>query len=81
MLRRPNTSRGFTLIEVMVVIVIIGVVLAVAVMSMNIIGDNRKVRAVAVQLKTVIQTAEQQAILLPAVLGLQVNAKGYKFYA
>lgn len=81
MQRSIGQRQGFTLIEVMIVIVIVGVVLAVAVMSMNVVGDKRQVKAAAAQLKTVIQTAEQEATLLPAVLRLDFSPTGYKFYA
>lgn len=78
--KKIKTSKGFTLIEILVVIVIMGILLATAATSMNFMNSERKVKTEAVELKTMLGTAEQEAILLPAVLELKIDANGYQFF-
>lgn len=42
--------------------------------------QDRQVQTVARELNTIIPVAQQQAILQPAVLGLQITAHQYAFY-
>lgn len=72
-------SAGFTLIELLVVIVIIGVILTLATLSMSMVSGNREVKWVATELQEGIIAAEQQAILTPQILALQMTQQGYEF--
>jgi type II secretion system protein H len=71
---------GFTLIEVLVVLIIVAIITAVAVIAFGHFGRGLRERIVVEQFERVITVAQQQAILTPAVLGLGISAKGYRFY-
>lgn len=64
----------------MIVIVIVAIITAVAVLSFGDFGASRNQQIQIEQLTQVIETAQQQAILQPAVLGLEFTANGYQFY-
>lgn len=73
-------ASGFTLIEMLVVIVIIGVVVTLAVLSMNLLTGDRRVRMVGEQLRDGLITARQRAVLMPDILGLKITSTGYQYY-
>lgn len=70
---------GFTLIELLVVLFIIGIVSGVILLS---IGSNEhyRMRAFAQDLQGVLLLAEQEAILLPAILKLSIEPDHYQFF-
>ncbi len=73
---RPQNS-GFTLIEILIVLVIISIVTAVALLTIN---QNQK-KAVILQAENLIQLmelTEQKALLWPGTLGFQLDNARYK---
>lgn len=74
-----NSSRGFTLIELMVVMVIIGVMAGFAVLSMG-IGKRDEVHHEAKRLAALIEIAIQESLLSGQELGLRFSDHGYEFY-
>lgn len=75
-----NSQKGFTLIELIVVITILGVVLMVAVTSIHFLNAERELKLKATEIKLALETATQEAILLPAILGVKFDANGYQFF-
>ncbi len=73
-------QNGFTLIEMLVVIVIIGVIMTMALIAFSALNSNRAVKMTAQHLERVVMQAKQQAVLMPEILGLVVNKQGYQFY-
>jgi general secretion pathway protein H len=73
-------SRGFTLIEILIVLVIIGIVITFAVLATGDLGQTQNIEASAKELDLLIGFAQQRAILQPVVLGLSVQEKGYRFF-
>lgn len=71
-------SRGFTLLELMVVLFIIGISVSFAVLS---IGDNRadRLHREANRLEAVIQLASQEAVMKSTQLGLRLADGRYVF--
>jgi general secretion pathway protein H len=77
---RKRVYRGYTLIELLIVIFIISIVTSVALLSMD-RNQNRQLAAVAKELMEAITLAQEQAMLQPAVIGIQFTAHAYQFYS
>ena len=73
-----NKSRGFTLIEILVVITIISIVSGIIVFS---IGDtrSREFDRETRRLQTVLQMASQEAVMQYQQLGVIIEPDGYQF--
>jgi len=74
-------NKGFTLLEVMLVVLIIGIITSLAVYSMTPIGPSRQAKSEAQGLMAAIDYAQQHAILSHQPYGLVINQAGYQFYA
>lgn len=72
------SSRGFTLIEILVVLFIISIVTSVALLSIS-HNANKKIESFANELTQMITLAEEQAMLQPTVLGLSLNDQSFHF--
>lgn len=71
--------RGFTLIELLVVIVIIGIILAVATISIGVLGRDTEVEDQTRRLYAVLTQAREEAELQGRDLGLLIEQDGYLF--
>jgi type II secretion system protein H len=74
-------SGGFTLVEILVVIVIIGVITAGAVLSMSFTGPERELRTEGDRLADLMNYAQEQGELQTRELGLYCTDHSYKFLA
>jgi general secretion pathway protein H len=72
-------SSGFTLLEVLVVIVIIGIITSMAVVSTRVLGGDHELDQEAERLYAVLTQAREDAILEGRDVGLRVDARGYDF--
>ncbi|WP_348761253.1 type II secretion system minor pseudopilin GspH [uncultured Salinisphaera sp.] len=72
-------ARGFTLIEILVVLVIVGVTLAFATLSVNPSGPGDRLNTEAQRLLALAQDAADEAILSGHTIGLEVGDHGYRF--
>lgn len=75
---RPLT-KGFTLIEILVVIILVGLLAALAVVNMGGSGQVREMDNKVRELYLLMQTASEQAILNNEELGLRLLDDGYQF--
>jgi general secretion pathway protein H len=73
-------NKGFTLLEVMLVVLIIGIVTSFAVYSMAPIGPGRQAKSEAQGLMAAIDYAQQHAILSHQPYGLVIDNRGYQFF-
>jgi general secretion pathway protein H len=71
-------QRGFTLIEILVVILIISIITSVGVMSIG-RNENKEVEKFANELTQLVSLAERQAMLQPNTLGLQLSQQSFQF--
>jgi general secretion pathway protein H len=71
--------RGFTLIEVLVVIVIVGIISAVVLLSLGIVGDDRGLQQEARRMSSLIELATDEAIMQGREFGLEFMQTGYRF--
>lgn len=81
---RPVTIRraiksGFTLIELLVVIAVAAILVTIAVMSFNLIGDDRAVQKQVLKLSTLIDMASEEAQIQGREYGLEFMQGGYRF--
>jgi len=80
LLRRSAPSAGFTLIELIIVIFIIGLVSGVILLRTGTMRFERKTSVYAEQLLSFLQVCQQQAILQPAVIGILFSTDKYGAY-
>ncbi len=72
-------SGGFTLIEVMVVVVLIGILMNFAVLSMRSHSPADQLNEESRRLKSLIQIASEEALLRSSFIGVDITETGYAF--
>ena len=77
-MRYPR-SRGFTLIEILVVVVIIGVISAGILLSVNFTGRDNELEKESDRLLTLVNYAREQAELQTREYGVLFQEDGYEF--
>lgn len=75
----PAGSRGFTLIEVLAVVVVIAIATAVVLLSVNVVGDDRDLDREARRLASLIELAADEAELQGRDFGIEFIRQGYRF--
>ena len=74
-----NLQRAFTLIEILVVLVIVGILTAVAFLSFGILGDNDNMDREVRRLSTLIELVSDEATTQGRDYGLEFMTGGYRF--
>lgn len=73
-------QHGFTLLEIIIVVLIVGIVVTMASLSFNAIHGPREVRQFADQLTQKLKFTSQIAELLPGEFGFSINGNTLSFY-
>ena len=72
-------QHGFTLIEILVVVVIIGVISSMVLLSFGLANDNRALQQQARRLVSLVELTLDEATLQGREFGLEVMRGGYRF--
>lgn len=78
---RRADQKGFTLIEILVVLIIVGLLAALAVFNMAGSSQQRELENQVRELYLLMQTAQEQAVLNNLEMGLLLEEDGYRFVA
>jgi len=74
-----SRASGFTLLEVLVVVIIIGIITSMAVVSTRVLGGDHEMDREARRLQAVLGQAREDAMLEGRDVGLRIDALGYDF--
>ncbi len=72
-------THGFTLIEILVAVLIIGIVMSVAVLSLSLAGDDREVKKESRRLTSLIEVAQTDAMMQGREFGIEFMSSAYRF--
>lgn len=73
------TSRGFTLVEILVVVVIVGIITVGALLSMSFMGPDRELHTEGERIADLMNYAQEQGELQTRELGLYCTDHSYSF--
>lgn len=72
-------ERGFTLVEILVVVIIIAIISSVSLLSMNLIDDDRELDTERKRLASLMQVVQDEALLQGREFGLELMTSTYRF--
>lgn len=75
----PRRARGFTLIEILVAVVIIGIVMSVTVLSMSLASDDRDIKKEARRMMSLIELAQTDSMTQGRDFGIEFMTGAYRF--
>lgn len=74
-----SKTRGFTLIEILVVIVIVATMISIAVLSLGIAGEDEEVDTERRRLAALIEVVQDEAMMQGREFGIELMTTGYRF--
>lgn len=77
--RAPARSSGFTLLEVLVVVLLVGIISSIAMLGINAGGDERRLREESDRLVTLLEQVGSEAVMQNEEYGLKITGTGYLF--
>jgi len=79
LMNTQSTGRGFTLIEVLVVLVIVATIVSMALLSIGLVSDDRELQTERTRLASLIDTVRDEAVLQGREFGVEFMRSGYRF--
>ena len=76
---RNSTMRGFSLLELLVVFTIIGILLALATLSVNLVGEDENLEKTARRTHALMALATEEALLQGRDFGIEFMSNGFRF--
>jgi general secretion pathway protein H len=73
-------QRGFSLLEMLVVVTIIGILVGAVVLSIDVVGADREIKHEVQRLRSIIDFAQEDALMQTRDYGVMFTETGYKFY-
>ncbi|MFO7527219.1 MAG: type II secretion system minor pseudopilin GspH [Marinobacter sp.] len=80
-MQHRTTQRGFTLIEILVVLIVVGLLASLAVFTLGGGSQQRELENEVRELYLLMQTASEQAVLNNLEMGVRLEEGGYQFVA
>jgi len=74
-----NRENGFSLVEILVVIAIIGIVMSIALLSLGLLSDERDLQEEGRRMIALVQVAQDEATMQGREFGLEMMADSYRF--
>jgi general secretion pathway protein H len=74
-----SRQTGFSLLEIMVVVVIVGIVISVASLSLGILGNDRQLTTEATRFMALAEVAQDEATMQGREFGIELMTAGYRF--
>lgn len=71
--------RGFSLIEILVVVVIVAIVTSIALLSIGLLGTDRQLETEARRLASLVEVAQDEAIMQGRDFGMEFMIDAYRF--
>ncbi len=75
-----RSGGGFSFIELLVVVVIIGVFVGAAVFSLGVVGSDREIEREVFRLRTLLELLREEAVMQNRDYGVLFSETGYRFY-
>jgi general secretion pathway protein H len=73
-------QRGFSLLELLVVVAIIGILVGAVVLSVYTVGYDRQIEQEVQRLRSIVSLLQEEALLQTRDYGLLFTETGYRFY-
>jgi general secretion pathway protein H len=76
----PRSARGFSLLELLIVVTIIGIFIGAAVLSIGVLGRDREMEREMLRLSSLLELMREEALMQGRDYGLLITRSGYRFY-